>query len=176
MFELLANIILLAFLVFTNFTHVLEANIPKNYAANTNNLMPDAWPRGIIILLVICIVLNIIKIIKKNKASEDKDAMSVSGLVESCKSFIKSKTFIGIVILVVAALILETVGFVVTAFLVLAAYGYLLGEKKVVRLLILSVLIALILHILFSGLLDVTLPRGTIGVLRNFALWMENLI
>ena len=55
-------------------------------------------------------------------------------------------------------------------------YGLLLGEKKIVRLLILSVVLALLLHFLFSGLLDVTLPRGEVAFLRSFSLWLENLI
>ena len=40
----------------------------------------------------------------------------------------------------------------------------------------LAVVLALLLHIIFSGLLDVTLPRGTVPFLRNFALWLENLL
>ena len=38
-----------------------------------------------------------------------------------------------------------------------------------------SIAVALLMHILFSGLLDVTLPRGTVPFLRNFALFLENL-
>ena len=79
-------------------------------------------------------------------------------------------------ILALAALILETVGFVVTSFIVLVLYGLLLGERNWVRLLLISAGIALALHIIFSGLLDVTLPRGTVPFLRNFALFLENLI
>jgi predicted branched-subunit amino acid permease len=83
--------------------------------------------------------------------------------------------FIGMVILFAAALVLETLGFVVTAALLLFFYGMLLGEKNIIRLLIVSVVVALLMHILFSGLLDVTLPRGTVPFLRNFALFLENL-
>ena len=32
------------------------------------------------------------------------------------------------------------------------------------------------LYIIFNGMLSVNLPRGTIGFLRNFALWMESVI
>ena len=40
---------------------------------------------------------------------------------------------------------------------------------------IVAILVALLLHILFGGLLDVTLPRGTVPALRNLALFLENL-
>lgn len=173
MFELFANILLLIFLVFSFFTHVLEAKIPKSFTKNPYNLMPDVWPKVIIGLLVVCIVINIIKIIRKNKGKEE---FTLKAFINNSKAFFMSKTFLGIVILAIAAFVLETLGFVVTAFLILFFYGMLLGEKKIGRLLIVSIVLALLLHVIFSGLLDVTLPRGTITFLRNFALWLENLI
>ena len=94
----------------------------------------------------------------------------------SIPGFLKSKLFLGIVIMVAASFILDTVGFIVTALFVLFFYGLLLGEKNVVRLLIASVCITLVLYIVFSGMLSVNLPRGTIGFLRNFALWLESVV
>ncbi|MBR1938483.1 MAG: tripartite tricarboxylate transporter TctB family protein [Spirochaetales bacterium] len=173
MFELIANILLLVFMVYSMFTHVLEAKIPKTYMRNPSNLMPDVWPKAIITLLCICLVINIIKIIKKNKGNPE---FTISSFLKNSAGFFKSKMLIGMIIIAIASLIIETVGFVVTAILVLFSYGFLLGEKKLVRLAIASVVIALFLHIVFSGLLDVTLPRGTVPFLRNFALFLENLI
>lgn len=173
MFELIANVLLLVFMGYSFFTHVLEAKIPKTYTRNPSNLMPDVWPKVIIGLLCLCLVLNIIKIIRKNKGNPD---FSFNVFLKNSAGFFKSKMFLGMIIIAVAALIIETVGFVVTAVLVLFCYGMLLGEKKLVRLAIVSVVLALVLHIVFSGLLDVTLPRGTVPFLRNFALFLENLV
>lgn len=172
MFELIANIILLVFMVYSFFTHVLEASISKSYMKNPSNLMPDVWPKVIIGLMVVCLAINIVKIIRKNK---DNPEFNFKSFFANSVEFFKSKTFFGIVIMIIASLIIETFGFVVTTFLVLVSYGYLLGERKIVRLLIVSVVLALLLHIIFSGLLEVTLPRGTIGFLRSFALFLENL-
>ena len=61
----------------------------------------------------------------------------------------------------------------ITAILVLFFYGMLLGEKNIVRLAIASVIIALVLYIVFSGMLSVNLPRG-VGFLRDFALLLES--
>ena len=173
MFELIANILLLVFLVYTNFTHVLEAKIPKSYLKNPSNLMPSVWPKVIIWLMILCIVINIVRIFRKNKGNPQ---FNWKAFLDNSIRFFKSKTFFGIVLLAIGSFIIELFGFTVTSFLILFAYGYLLGERKIVRLLIISVVLALFLHIVFSGLLDVTLPRGTIGFLRNFALWLENLI
>lgn len=173
MFELIINILLFIFLGFTFFTHVLEASVPASVAKNPYALQPDMWPKVIIVLLEICLIINIIQIIRKNKGKED---FTLAAFAKSIPEFIKSKVFIGIVIMVVASFILETVGFIVTALFVLFCYGLLLGERKYVRLAIASVCITLVLYIVFSGMLSVNLPRGTIGFLRNFALWLESIV
>ena len=173
MFELIMNILLVVFLVFSFFTHVLEAPVPVKVQKNPYAFQPDTWPKVIIILLLICLVINIIQIIKRNKG---KETFTVKYFLSTIPSFFKSKMFLGIVILTVASFLLETIGFVVTAILVLFFYGMLLGEKNIVRLAIASVCIALVLYIVFSGLLSVNLPRGTIGFLRDFALFLESIV
>ena len=173
MFELIMNILLVVFLGFSYFTHVLEAPVPVKVQKNPYAFQPDTWPKVIIILLEICLIINIIQIIRKNKGKEE---FTFKYFVSTIPGFFKSKMFLGIIILTAASLILETLGFVVTAILVLFAYGALLGEKNYVRLGIASVVIALVLYIVFSGMLSVNLPRGTIGFLRNFALFLESIV
>ena len=161
MFELIINILLFIFLGFTFFTHVLEAAVPASVARNPYALQPDVWPK------------TIIMIIKKNKGNPD---FSLGAFAKSIPDFLKSKLFLGIVIMVAASFMLETVGFIVTALFVLFFYGMLLGEKNIVRLLIAAVCITLVLYIVFSGMLSVNLPRGTISFLRNFALSLESIV
>ena len=173
MFELIMNILLVVFLGYSYFTHVLEAPVPVKVEKNPYAFQPDTWPKVIIVLLLICLVINIIQIIKRNKGKEE---FTLKYFVSTIPGFFKSKMFLGIIILTVASLVLETLGFVVTAILVLFAYGTLLGEKNAVRLAIASVLIALVLYIVFSGMLSVNLPRGTIGFLRDFALFLESIV
>ena len=172
MFELICNVLLFAALGYTYFTHVLEAKVPKSYLKNPNVLHPSVWPKVIIILLLICIAINIIKIIKKNKGNPE---FTFAAFGKNSLNFIKSKMFLGMVVLIIASLILEPLGFVVTAALLMFAYGMLLGEKKWWRLAIISVVLGIFLHIAFSGLLGVSLPRGTVGFLRDFSLFLENL-
>ena len=173
MFELIINILLFIFLGFTYFTHVLEAAVPAKVAKNPFVLQPDVWPKAIIILLEICLIINIIQIIRRNKGKED---FTIGAFLASIPGFLKSKQFLGIVIMVAASLLLEPLGFMVTSMLVLFFYGLLLGQRNVVQLVIASVCITLVLYIVFNGMLSVNLPRGTISFLRNFALWMESII
>ena len=173
MFELIINILLVVFFGYSFFTHVTEAPIPAMVTKNPYALSPDAWPKTIIILLEICLILNIIQIIKKNKG---KPEFTIGAFVKTIPDFFKSQMFRGMVILAVASFILEPLGFMVTSFLVLFFYGLLLGDKKYVRLVIASALITLALYIIFSGLLSVNLPRGTVGFLRDFALGLEAVV
>ena len=172
MFELICNILLFVFLGYTYFTHVLEAKVPKKYLQNPNVLHPSVWPKVIIILLMICIAVNVYKIIKKNKGNPE---FTFAAFGKNSLAFFKSRMFIGMIILVVASFILEPLGFVVTAALLMFSYGMLLGEKKWWRLAIIAVVLGIVLHIVFSGLLNVNLPRGTVPFLRSFSLFLENL-
>ena len=173
MFELIVNILLVAFLGFSYFTHVLEAPVPVKVQKNPYAFQPDTWPKVIIILLEICLIINVMRIIRKNKGKED---FTLKAFAATIPNFLKSKMFRGIAILFGASLVLETLGFMVTAILVLFLYGWLLGETKFVRLAIASVCIALGLYIFFSGMLSVNLPRGTVGFLRDFALFLESVV
>ena len=173
MFELICNALLFVFLGFTYFTHVLEAKVPKSYLKNPNVLHPSVWPKVIIILLLICIAINIYKIIKKNKG---KPEFTFAAFGRNSLVFLKSKMFLGMVILLAASFVLEPLGFVVTAALLMFFYGMLLCEKKWWRLAIIAVVLGILLHIAFSGLLGVNLPRGTVPFLRSFSLFLENLV
>ena len=169
MFELIINILLFIFFGYTFFTHVLEAAVPASVARNPYALQPDVWPKAIIILLEICLLINIIQIIRKNKGNPE---FTLGAFAKSVPAFLKSKLFFGIVIMVVASFILETVGFIVTSMFILFFYGLLIGERNIIRLLIASVCITMVLYIVLS----VNLPRGTIGFLRNFALSLESMV
>ena len=170
MFELIINILLVAFLGVSYFTNVLEAPVPAKVQKNPYAFQPDTWPKVIIILLEICLIINIIQIIRKNKG---KESFTLKAFVATIPDFFKSKMFLGIIILTAASFVLETLGFVLTAILVLFFYGWLLGAKNIPTLAIASVLIALVLYIIFSGMLSVNLPRG-VGFLRDFALLLES--
>ena len=172
MFELICNILLFVFLGYSYFTHVLEAKVPKAYLKNPNVLYPSVWPKVIIILLLVCIAVNIVKIIKKNKGNPE---FTFAAFGKNSVAFLKSRMFIGMVILAVASFILEPLGIVFTAALLMFCYGMMLGEKKWWRLLIIAAVLGIVFHIVFSGLLNVNLPRGTVPFLRSFSLFLENL-
>lgn len=125
------------------------------------------WPRIIIVLMVILLLINVGKQIK-------------SGNHKNCEKinigeFFKGKLFIGMVLIIFMATSMPYIGFVTGCFIFLAAYGILLGERNIIKLLLNSLIITLILYILFQGLLDIRLERG-IGIFRSLALGFEGIL
>ena len=168
MFELICNVLLWLGLLYAYFFNVLEAPIPDRVARNPYTLKPDMWPKTIIILLLICIALNIINIIRKNRNNPE---FSIDALLS-----IRARMCLGIALVIAASLVLEPFGYMLTCVLVLFLYGVLLGQKHVIRLAVMSVILTLVLYVVFSVLLSVNLPRGTIPALRNFSLYIESIV
>ena len=173
MFELICNVLLWLGLLYTYCFNVLEAPVPTRVARNPYNLQPDVWPKVIIILLLVCVAINIVKIIRKNRGNPDFSIVAFFGGVGS---FLTNKLFLGVVLVVAASLVLEPLGYMATCVLVLFCYGLLLGNRHVIRLAVMSVLLTLVLYVVFSVLLSVNLPRGTIPQMREFALKVEQVV
>jgi hypothetical protein len=166
--ELIVNILLLLFSVFS-FWYV-GATMPKS---PDNELGAEQWPQALFFLLIVTIGYNIFKFFRTHKQEDIKAAFA--GFFPGIGRFLKSKLFIGMVILVVMAMVYEPLGFVPTCVLFLIAYGYLLGEKRIRVLVPVSVVIMMLLYIGFSVFLGVLLPRGYIPLLRNLALFLESI-
>ena len=172
MLELIVNVLLLIFFIFTLAFHVLEAPVPEKVLRNPYALQPDAWPRVILYLLVLCVAINIIRLIIKGRAG---GTLSLAVFLKSVPGFFKTKMFFGIAIVVAMSFLLEPLGFMLAAFLFMVAYGILLGWRKYWKLALIAAGSTLLLYICFGILLSVNLPRGTIVFLRNFALFLEGI-
>ena len=139
-----------------------------------NELGAEQWPQAILVLMLIALAFNVIRFFKINK-KEDIEA-AFKDFFPAIGRFVKSKLFLGMVLVVVMALMYEPVGFMLTCLLFLFAYGLLLGQRNIPMLILSSVIITIILYIGFAVFLGVLLPRGQILPLRNFALFVESLV
>ncbi len=131
------------------------------------------WPHIILVLLMLLIAVNIYNLVKEAKAEEDGKGFNFDK--EAFAGFFKSKLFVGMLLVAAMALLMDTLGFMLTAALFLMAYGCLLGERSPVKLILTGIIATIILYIIFQGALDIMLPRG-IGFLRTFALWVETIL
>lgn len=127
------------------------------------------WPQIILFLLVLFLGLNIYGILKKQKADPTKVVPISGGMI---KAFFTSKLFVGMILVSILALLLDPLGFIPATLLFLIAYGYLLGQRNYVKLVVYSLIITALLYVLFSRGLSVMLPRGY-GPLREFSLMLE---
>ena len=166
--ELIVNVLLLAASVFC-FWYV-GATMPKSA---DNEMGAEQWPQFLLIMLIIAIAYNIFSYFKKNK-KEDISA-SFADFIPGLVRFVKSKLFIGMILLVVMALVYESLGFITTCFLFMVGYGFLLGARKPLPLILASFVIMLILYIGFSVFLGVMLPRGYVPFLRSVAYFFEKI-
>jgi hypothetical protein len=166
--ELIVNMLLLAASVFS-FWYV-GATMPKSRA---DEMGAEQWPQFLLILLIIAVSYNIFSFFRKHK--KEDIAASFADFFPAIVRLVKSKLFIGMIILVLMAALCEPLGFIATCFLFMIAYGFLLGERRPLRLILSSLVIMLILYISFSRFLGVMLPRGYIPFLRSIAYFMESL-
>lgn len=167
--ELIVNVLLLGASLFCYW--YVGTTMPSSAV---NELGAEQWPQALLILLTAALCWNIYKFFKKNKRKDI--ARAFQNFFPGIARFMKSKLFIGMMLVVIMALMYEPIGFMATCLLFLTAYGFLLGQRKWPVLLGTSVLITIILYIGFSVMLGVMLPRGQVSFLRNFALFIESLV
>jgi len=164
--ELIVNVILLAASAFT-FWYV-GATMPSS---SPGELGAEQWPQLLLIMLIIAIGYNLFNFFRKNK--KEDIAASFADFFPGILRLVKSRLFVGMIILVVMAAIYEPLGFITTCFLFMVSYGILLGAKKPLKLILISLLIMLILYVVFGVLLSLMLPRGYVPFLRNIAIFLE---
>jgi hypothetical protein len=146
------------------------ATMPKSA---DSELGAEQWPQTLLFLLMLAIAFNIYKFFKTHKKEEITAAFV--GFFPGVLHFLKSKLFMGMVLLVLLALLYEPLGFLLTSLFFLIGYGILLGERRPRMLIIAAVVITMILYIGFSVFLGVLLPRGYVPFLRNAALFLESI-
>lgn len=128
------------------------------------------WPKIILGLLIILLIVNIVNSVRKMKA--DGGSLTAGFNIGE---FLKSKLLVGMIMVAVMAYLMPIIGFIPVCFLFLIAYGVLLGERRIPRLALFSLVITAILYVLFQGALDIMLARG-VGVFREFALFFETIL
>ena len=79
------------------------------------------------------------------------------------------------ILVVILAIVLPTIGFIPSCILFLIGYGLLLNAQSIPKLVIAAALITIVIYILFQGVLDIMLPRG-IGFFRDFAHTLERIL
>lgn len=163
--DLIFSIFLTVFAVYCYF--LVGAQSP---APTATELGAAFWPRIILVAMIVLLIANIVRNIKGNKVSAEK----LFGEFKIAE-FFKSKLFVGMLLVFFMAFLMPYIGFIPVCFLFLMAYGALLGERRWLRLVLISLIVTVIIYVLFQGPLSIMLARGT-GVFREFALMCESFL
>lgn len=166
--ELIVNVILVIISIIAYF--YVGATMP---VSRDNELGAEQWPQLLLILLIIAIGYNIFSFFRKNK--KEDIAASFADFFPGIGRFLKSKLFIGMLMLMAMAILYEPLGFITCCLLFMIGYGVLLGARKPLPLILSSFVIMIVLYIGFSVFLGVMLPRGYVPFLRSVAYLMESI-
>lgn len=161
--DIIFSIALIVFNIYCFFLVGIESPAPT-----LTELGAAFWPRIVISLMLILLVINVINQVKLRKEKTVHEKIDIIG-------FLKSKLFIGMILISIMALSTPYIGFLTSCFGFLVTYAILLGERNIVKVILNSLVITFILYIVFQGLLDIRLERG-IGVFRNLALFLEGIL
>jgi len=164
--ELLFNIVLIIFFAIS-YVYV-GATMPKS---SDLELGAEQWPQLLITILIVLLFVNMYNIYKKTPA-EKRHFKSITGI--SVPAILKSKLFMGIVIIFAYAFALEPFGFILATMVMFAVYAILTGQKKPAVVALSAILITLGIYFIFQRGLGIMLPRGY-GFLRDIALFLESL-
>ncbi|SCZ81799.1 tripartite tricarboxylate transporter TctB family protein [Acidaminobacter hydrogenoformans] len=161
--EIIFNAVLSIFFIYAYF--YIGVNAPEEAP---NQIDGIEWPRMILILLIVFMLINMYRLIKDSK-KENSASFRLN-----VKELVKNKLFLGSSLMVIYSMVLEYTGFIVSSIILFGLYSYLLGEKRINRLIPVSILSVVVFYIIFSYGLDIMLPRGA-GIFREFALMLESI-
>lgn len=139
-------------------------------AASENELGAAFWPQIILVIIIVLSAVNIVTSLKKLK-EEGKSTVAHIDIA----GFFKSKLFIGMMEVAILSIVLPVIGFIPSCILFIIGYGVLLNAPSKLKLAIAAVLITIVIYILFQGVLDIMLPRGT-GIFRELTLVFEKIL
>lgn len=122
---------------------------------------PAGFPQGIIVLITLLLIISLFNALKKMKSnSETKEALNLNA------------TYFGVLLSIVVFIILnEIISFTLASIIFCFALFFLLGQKKYFRMLLNSIIIAIVFSFVFGNILTVPLPRGT-GIIKELSFFL----
>lgn len=125
------------------------ASFPEDKNVNINS---DFFPRMMAIGLIIASLSMIFTSVMSKKEE-------IIGTLSLKNSGIQ-RALICLVLTILVAVLLKPVGFIIVSIVYAFIMMYILGDRKWIRMIIVSILVPLLIFFLFSKLLGITLPLG----------------
>lgn len=138
-------------------------------ANKTTILGPKAWPSIILILMLVLAIMGVIKTFITSKKAAVAQVESSEIEEPERRLFNIPFSLVSIFSIILYTVGLYVFGFIISSVLFLYLLTQLLGAKKQLVIILLSVILTAVFVWLFSIVLSVPLPRG-IGIFREFSL------
>lgn len=121
------------------------------------------WPQVVLTLGMVLLLVSAILLIRKGRAAfDEKERIEKKEIISLATSSL---------IFIVALLSIRTIGFLVSAWIIVLGFMIQLGARKVWVIAVSSVVIALIFTLLFGRFMMVSLPRG-MGIFRAISYYI----
>lgn len=138
-------------------------------ANKTTILGPKAWPSIILILMLVLAIMGVIKTFITSKKAAVAQVENSEIEEPERRLFNIPFSLVSIFSIILYTVGLYVFGFIISTVLFLYLLTQLLGAKKQLVIILLSVILTAVFVWLFSIVLSVPLPRG-IGIFREFSL------
>lgn len=160
--NLIVSILLLAFEIFA----WSQTNLIK--IAKKATVQPSTFPRIMIIgMAVFTVILLIQSILKIGKMKPDDPLAEKAETI----NFIKDKGVLAaLFVIALCALytaLFKSLGYVLVSFLVSGVIMWIVGTRKPVKLILISLLVPLFVWLVFYKMLSVNIPMGVLQFLRD---------
>ena len=139
-----------------------------NVIVGFEQMAPTLWPRFNLIGIALFSILIIIRSfwVRYQKTSRVEEAQGTAQGNDSIINMLKS-----IGILFGFIFLAPYVGFLITAFLAIAALMFLLGEQKKSVIALYSFSLVAVIYVVFGRIMSVPIPRGT-WVFKEISYWL----
>lgn len=151
--NVLLSVISMAFAAFTYFYLIPE----YVGTSNTSGLSPDFFPKVYALLIFFVALFQLILILFKKSSTE------IDGGLEVWPWLRRKRVFFAIVfVLVYVFFLIELLGYFVATPIVLMISFFLLGERSLLKIIIVTMIFTIIVYTGFEVLLNIYLPKGTV--------------
>ena len=136
--------------------------------ANTY-VQASTFPRVMIVgMLIFSVVLLVQSILKLMSAMKDTDPLAVEvGTLNPLKDKGVAMAYVVIVLCILFAALFKSCGYILCAFVISMAIMYIIGNRKWLQMVLVSLLVPLAMWLVFYKVLTVNIPLGPLNFLRT---------
>jgi putative tricarboxylic transport membrane protein len=126
--------------------------------ASYQEVGPQIWPRGILILLILFSSIKIVEILIFGEAGQEKSKLKLKNILSM------------IITLFLYIFSMQYIGYITSTLIFTFSAMLLFGNRSILQLIIIPILIVSFTYLILTHLMYVPLPKG-IGIFRDISLF-----